>query len=76
MSTYSENAYSAAEVAAAMKAAGFRGSFRHVVAKLSTKGMTLTAIAEKLGLNPQRFWAYYRQWCRDNIQPLRLNEET
>jgi hypothetical protein len=74
MSTYSEAAYTDAQVIEAMRSAGFRGDVKDVIAKLSTKGLTLTAIAEKLQLNPQRFWAYYQAWCRDNAEPLRLNE--
>jgi hypothetical protein len=74
MSTYEDAAYSDEQVLAAMKAAGYRGGVKKVIAELSTKGLTLTAIAEKLQLNPQRFWAYYQVWCRDNAEPLRLNE--
>ncbi len=74
MSSYEEAAYSDDQVLQAIHGAKLRGGIKEVIAKLSTKGMTLTAIAETLGLNPQRFWAYYQRWCRDNAEPLRLNE--
>lgn len=74
VSTYEEAAYTAEQVMEAIRREGLKGDVKEVIAKLSTKGLTLTAIAEKLRLNPQRFWAYYQVWCRDNAEPLRLND--
>ena len=74
MTSYEESAYPEERVIAAVKEAGY-DSFKMCVAALSTEGKTLTQIAEALGLNPQRFWAYYQQWCRAHAEPLRLSEE-
>jgi len=74
MTTYAENAYSPDYVNEAVKKAGYP-SFKRCVAELTTLGNTLTDIAKKLGLNPQRLWAYYQQWCRDHAEPLRLGEQ-
>lgn len=74
MTSYAESAYTEEQISKALKAAGY-ADFKSCVAALSTKGMTLTQIAEELGLNPQRFWAYYQGWCRDHAEPLRLSEE-
>ena len=72
--TYEDSAYTPAEVTAAYKAAGYT-SFKQCVADCTTRGLTLTQIAEKLGLIPARFWAYYSLWCRENAEPLRLGPE-
>jgi hypothetical protein len=73
MSTYEEMAYTEAQVTDAIRAAGLKGSPREVIAHFNTEGLTLTKIAERLQLNRQRFWAYYQQWCRANVEPLRLD---
>lgn len=72
MSSYEASAYTDEQVTGAMRGAGFRGGVKATVAKLTTEGLTLTQIAEKLQLNPQRFWAYYQVWCRTHAEPLRL----
>ena len=74
LTSYAESAYSEDAVNEAVARAGY-DSFKRAVADLSTQGMTLTQIAQKLGLNPQRFWAYYQTWCRDHAEPLRLSED-
>ena len=76
MTSYEESAYSDEQVRDAIRAAGFKkDSVKKVIAKLTTQGHTLTQIAEKLKLNPQRFWAYYQVWCRKNAEPLRLGAD-
>jgi len=74
VTTYEESAYSEGYVNEAVKTAGFP-DFKACVAQLSTEGYNLTQIAEKLSLNPQRFWSYYQRWCRANVEPLRLSED-
>ena len=74
MTTYKDSAYSEKQVNEAVRAAGHR-SFIQCMAHLTTQGKTLTQIAEELGLIPQKFWAYYQQWCRVHIKPLTLDEE-
>lgn len=74
MSSYEESAYTDEQVLTAMRAAGYRAGIKKTVAKLTTEGRTLTQIAEMLKLNPQRFWAFYQVWCRENAEPLRLGD--
>ena len=71
--TYAECAYPRAEITAAVKAAGYK-NFKRCVAELTMLGFTLTDIAKKLGLSPQRFWAYYQQWCLRHAKPLCLED--
>ena len=71
--TYAECAYLKEQINAAVRAAGYK-SFKRCVAELTTLGFTLTDIAKKLALNPQRFWAYYQQWCLSHAEPLRLGD--
>ena len=75
MTSYAESAYTEAQIIEVLKGSGYP-DFKSCVAALSTRGMTLTQIAEELGLNPQRFWAYYQGWCRDHAEPLRLSKES
>lgn len=74
MGNYSESAYSQKQINEAVEAAGYE-SFKLCVATLTTRGSTLTQIAEELKLNPQRFWAYYSVWCRAHAEPLRLGKD-
>ncbi len=74
MTSYAESAYSEEEMKAAVKKAGYP-SFKRCVAELSTQNYSLTEIAVKLGLNAQRFWAYYTTWCGENAEPLRLGDD-
>ena len=75
MTSYSDTAYNDDHIADALEGAGYgRDEFKLCVAQHTTKGETLTDIAEKLGLNPPRFWAYYQQWCLDHAEPLRLGD--
>lgn len=74
MTTYAESAYSDREMKAAVKVAGYP-SFKRCVAELSTTGHSLTEIAAELGLNAQRFCAYYANWCHANAEPLRLGDD-
>ena len=53
--------------------AGYDG-FQEMVAKMSLEGISLTDIATKLGLVPQRFTAYHARWMRDHAEPLDLED--
>lgn len=75
MTSYEASAYTEQQVLEAMQKAGHASGVRRTIAELSTRGLTLTDIAQHLGLNPQRFWAYYQVWCRENAEPLRLNPD-
>ena len=52
---------------------GYDG-FQEMVAKLSLEGLSLSDIAEKLGLVPQRFTAYHARWMKANAKPLDLED--
>jgi hypothetical protein len=73
VSTYEESAYSPERVAEAAKAAGW-DTIEDCVAELTANGLSLTQIAERLKLSGQPFWAYWKVWCKDNAQPLRLGD--
>lgn len=75
MSTYEESAYSEERVTTAAKAAGW-DSVEECMADLTSQGSNLSQIAERLELSVQPFWAYWRTWCKNNVKPLRLSEES
>lgn len=72
---YEDSAYSDEEVREAYRARGYP-TFSRCIAEGTTKGLTLTQIAEELGLNPPRFWAYYSVWAKRYLKPLRLGPES
>lgn len=74
MSTYDDSAYSEERVAKAAQAAGW-DNIEDCVAELTAEGCNLTQIADRLELSHQPFWAFWKLWCRRNVEPLRLGED-
>jgi hypothetical protein len=71
--TYLAAAYGDDEILAAAREHGYK-TFQEMVAKLSAEGLSLQAMALRLGLVVQRFTAYHAKWMRDNAEPLNLED--
>jgi len=73
MTTYEESAYPAKRIREAVASSKYP-SFKRCISELSAAGYSLAEVAAELGLDPQRFRAFYILWCKKNAQPLRLGE--
>ena len=71
--SYLENAYDDEQMAAVAEREGY-DSFQEMVAKMSLDGLSLSDIARKLDLVPQRFTAYHARWMQENAEPLDLED--
>jgi hypothetical protein len=52
---------------------GYDG-FQEMVSKMSTDGLSLSDIAKRIGLVPQRFTAYHAKWMKEHAKPLDLED--
>jgi hypothetical protein len=71
--TYLQSAFSDDQVDEIVAEAGY-SSFQEMVAKLSSEGLSLQQMAERLDVSVQPFTAYHAKWMRYNAQPLNLED--